>query len=76
MFMLYDAYDRVDFGNAALFSCLINDFRIIQNEGVTVCLSNGDEVKVYFIPVLLLGDNLALHQLMGRAATQSSGPKI
>jgi len=65
MFMLYDAYDRVEFGNAALYSCLINDFGIIQNEGIIVCLSNGHELKVYFVPVLWLGENLALHQPMG-----------
>jgi len=71
LLLLYDAYDRVEFGNTALFSELVKDLQLLEREGITINVSS-EAVKVYFVPVLLLGDNLALHQLLGLNESFSS----
>lgn len=38
---------------------------ILESEGLKIKMSNGTEYQVYFIPVLILGDNLGLNSLLG-----------
>ncbi|KAJ1530162.1 hypothetical protein ONE63_005093 [Megalurothrips usitatus] len=52
------------FGNDEIFRMVLNDIEVLENEGITVVTDAGEEVQVYFVMCLILGDNLGVHQVL------------
>lgn len=49
----------------AVIAPLLEELKFLEKDGIVVKLSTGEEVRVYFVLALLLGDNLDIHQLCG-----------
>lgn len=60
--MLFFATDRSSYGNARIFTPLIDELNKLQN-GIRIVHEKYKLVKI--IPILLLGDNLGLNSMMG-----------
>lgn len=45
---------------------------ILESEGLEIELSNGSKHHVFFIPLLILGDNLGLNSLLGYSKSFNS----
>lgn len=57
--------DRMYFGNAKCFRCVIEELKHLSNEGIVIRDTNGYEYILYFVMIALLGDNLGLNGLLG-----------
>ena len=64
--LLFNACNREDFGNEAVFRKLIEEMNHLQRNGIEVTVS-GQTERVYFTIGLLVADNLAVHILLGLA---------
>ena len=64
LFMLFNTRDRQTFKNKIVFSRLIDEIKFLQKYGITVSTPTGNK-QIYFVFILLLGDNLGLHSLLG-----------
>lgn len=62
--LLFHASDIKEFGEALIFSKLVEEINVLQTDGIT--LDFGSEIKqVYFCLALFLGDNLGLNTILG-----------
>lgn len=61
---LYYSLDRDTYGNKLIYAKVIEELQFLQNEGITIEFIGGSK-RVFFIPVLILGDNLGLHEMLG-----------
>lgn len=61
---LFYSDDRQAFGNAKVFSSLIDDLIFLEEHGISVVVNNR-EYKIYFSLLLILGDNLGLNSILG-----------
>lgn len=60
---LFHASDRVQFGNEAVFGHLIQELNHLDTEGIFV---NQNKIKkIFFKVVVILGDNLGVHGILG-----------
>ena len=62
--LLFDSHARKEFGNQKTFGILVEELCRLENKGVVVKTPSGENI-VYFVLLLLTGDNLALQQLLG-----------
>lgn len=61
--MFFKTSDRVDYGNEAVFSQLLDELEKLENEGISVTVGDTTH-QIYFCVGLLVGDNLGLHSWM------------
>jgi hypothetical protein len=64
LFALFYSKDRKKFGNAAVFSSVINELTFLQEHGINITVNNRD-IKIYFKLGLIIGDNLGIHTILG-----------
>ena len=64
LFMLFNSKHRVQFSNKIVFMKAIEELQFLQQEGIAVIV-NGEKKQLYFDLILLLGDNLGLHSILG-----------
>lgn len=57
-------HDQSEFKNEKCFSKVIEEIKLLFTEGISVCV-NGKTLRVYFIVLGILGDNLGLNSLLG-----------
>jgi hypothetical protein len=61
--LLFFTDDRKKFGNQRIFQYLIDQLNGLFDDGVAVQHARYEKVK--FVPILVIGDNLGVHQLLG-----------
>lgn len=61
---IFQGIDPKIYGNGAMFQKTIDELNFLATEGITIDTANGNE-QVFFTLVLLLGDNLGGHELLG-----------
>ncbi|KAJ8666379.1 hypothetical protein QAD02_008041 [Eretmocerus hayati] len=61
---LFNANDRKEFGNHAVFSKLIRDLKYLEEEGLNIQVEDRN-VQVYFSPSLYIGDNKGINEDLG-----------
>lgn len=61
---LFYSSDRTTYGNKRIFQNLINDLIYLETTGLSVNINDKME-KVYFVLLLVLGDNLGLNSVLG-----------
>ena len=64
LFMLFNSKHRVQFSNQIVYTRAIEELKYLKNEGIKVCIDNKD-INIYFDFLLLTGDNLGLHAILG-----------
>lgn len=64
LIQIFQSVDKKIFGNKAIFQRLIDDLKDLSENGIEVETTEGSEM-VYFELGLFLGDNLAMHELLG-----------
>ncbi|CAG9818760.1 unnamed protein product [Phaedon cochleariae] len=69
--MLFHSMDIKAFGNTILFSRLVDELNFLSTEGITIEFGN-TKTKLKFQLILLQGDNLGLHMLLGFSQSFSS----
>ncbi len=69
--ILFNVLDRKSTEDIFLFTKLIEELNFLSSTGITICTKNGDFI-VFFQMVLLIGDNLGMHSLMGFVESFSS----
>jgi len=69
--LLFHSLDRLNFGNNAVFSPLIEELNYLKNTGIYIETPDFKGV-MYFELALLLGDNLGLHSITGFTESFSS----
>lgn len=62
--LLFHASDRVNFGNRAIFQCVIDELNYLAENGINFNVP-GFQGKIYFELGLILGDNLGMHSITG-----------
>lgn len=62
--LLFHTTDRADFGNERAFKILIEELNILENKGIVIQVEN-ISYNVYFKSVVVTGDNLGIHSIMG-----------
>lgn len=60
--MLYFSEDKKKYGNSAIFWPLIEELKYIRETGIMV---TGVGIIIKFVTVILLGDNLGVHSILG-----------
>ncbi|KAB0798233.1 hypothetical protein PPYR_09226 [Photinus pyralis] len=68
---LFNANDKTAFGNHAVFSKLVAELTTLENTGLNVKYS-GQNINICFPLVLLVGDNLGIHSVLGYHESFSS----
>lgn len=61
---LYHADDGENTDKKIIYGRLIDDLNKLNSEGIEIC-DNGKKTRVYFKLILILGDNLALNDMLG-----------
>ncbi|KAE8738423.1 hypothetical protein FOCC_FOCC016094 [Frankliniella occidentalis] len=66
MFMvaLFKSKDRKSAGNLNTFSCIIEELRFLEEEGIVLELATGN-VRIYFVLCLIVADNLGHNSIHG-----------
>ena len=64
LFSLLNTLDRNTFQLKIIFIPIIEELKFLETEGITVNISNRS-IKIFFKLVVILGDNLGLHTLLG-----------
>ncbi|CAG9765739.1 unnamed protein product [Ceutorhynchus assimilis] len=62
---IFHSNDRTQFGNSKVFNCIIDELLFLQNNGIQVSKSDKSLTQVHFTLVLIIGDNLGVHSLLG-----------
>jgi hypothetical protein len=62
--LLFYSIDLQHYGNSVIFSKLLNELILLENEGIEINI-DGTTSKMYFSVALIIGDNLGLHTLLG-----------
>lgn len=57
--------DLKKIGKKKCLKPIIDQMTFLEKDGISVNCSNGQNYHPYFIPILILGDNLGLNSLMG-----------
>lgn len=68
---IFHSSDTKTFGNFAAFQCFIKDLDNLYENGIEVINGNRN-IKVYFIPTLIIGDNLGINSILGLTSSFSS----
>lgn len=63
--LLFHSNDRKQFGNAAVFKILLDEFIYLENTGITFFTEKHGFVEIRFVLTVIVGDNLGLHTLLG-----------
>jgi hypothetical protein len=61
--LLFFSEDRKMIGNERMFQMLIEQLNKLYEEGIDVDFGTYKQIK--FVPVLIIGDNLGIHQILG-----------
>lgn len=64
LFQLHHSQDRKEFGNKAIFEPVAQELKFLEENGIVIETSTGTH-HIYFCLALLIGDNLALHTMLG-----------
>lgn len=56
--------DRTTFGNEAVFKNIIEELKLLEGQGISINIC-GEEKTIYFVLLLMIGDNLGLNSVMG-----------
>lgn len=64
LFILFNTKSRAVFHNKKIFSKAIEEINSLQSEGIPVIINN-EEIRIYFLLTLIIGDNLGLHGILG-----------
>ena len=64
LFILFNTRDRQIFTNKVVMSKVIDELNFLQKNGITISLSSGNK-RIYFVLMLILGDNLGVHSILG-----------
>ncbi|KAK4872724.1 hypothetical protein RN001_014753 [Aquatica leii] len=70
--LLFYANDRVEFGNEKIFNVLVNELKFLENEGISVNLTDGSNRKIKFSVITITGDNAGLNSILGYNESFSS----
>lgn len=62
--LVFHSSERTAFGNASVFNCLLEDLKNLESTGILI-ESSGQEIRLYFAVVLIVGDNLGLNSILG-----------
>lgn len=62
--LLFHSDDRKAFGNNNVFRILVDELQFLEQTGIVIT-HRGKEMRIKFVLVLILGDNLGLHTLLG-----------
>lgn len=57
--------DLKNIGKKRCLKPIIDQMKSLETDGISVKLSSGENYHPYFIPILILGDNLGLNSLLG-----------
>ncbi|XP_061387200.1 uncharacterized protein LOC133322173, partial [Musca vetustissima] len=57
--------DIQKFGNKKCLASVVEQMAFLETEGLDIEMSDGATFHVYFIPLLILGDNLGLNSILG-----------
>lgn len=66
LFILFNTLDRQTYHNKVVFSKAIEELKFLESRGIAVDLPEGKK-NIFFKLVLIIGDNLGLHSLLGFA---------
>ncbi|KYN13302.1 hypothetical protein ALC57_14503 [Trachymyrmex cornetzi] len=69
--LLCHSFDRVSYGNRAIFNILIEELSFLETNGIEI-VSNSKRYKIYFVLTLILGDNLGVNSILGFSESFSS----
>lgn len=61
---VFHTIDRNTCGNRATFQILLEDLQKLENTGIVVEV-NGNSQRIYFCVILIVGDNLGMHSMLG-----------
>ena len=64
LFILFNILDCAAFKNSVIFEKVIQELKFLQNEGITINLTTGEQ-KIYFDLSIIIGDNLGLYSIFG-----------
>lgn len=62
--LIFHSQDRVSFGNESVFNIVIEELKVLESQGIILTI-NGKRLKVFFSVVLITGDNLGVHSILG-----------
>ncbi|XP_031349636.1 uncharacterized protein LOC116175587 [Photinus pyralis] len=62
---LFKSKDLKNFGNSNVLYKLIQEFSLLEKEGIEIQLQAGTTQRIYFIVSLIIGDNLGLNGILG-----------
>ncbi|XP_031341312.1 uncharacterized protein LOC116169372 isoform X1 [Photinus pyralis] len=58
--LIFHSSERTEFGNEAIFNCLLEDLKSLESNGIIV-----NNLRLYFNVILLVGDNLGVNSVLG-----------
>lgn len=61
----HHADDRSEFGNTSVFKKIVDDLKLLYEEGITTIDIDGVQYCIYFAVPLILGDNLGCNTIFG-----------
>lgn len=64
LIQLHNSNSRKLFGNKNVFKELLTDLKLLESDGILIKNGNISE-RVYFVLLLIIGDNLGLNQILG-----------
>lgn len=64
LFILFNTLDRKVFTNDIIFSKVLDELNYLESNGIQVS-HNSKNISIYFKLVLVVGDNLGLHSILG-----------
>jgi len=62
--MLFHNQDRIEFGNRSIFHILFQELKSLETEGLSI-ISNGTVLNIFFVVVLIVGNNVEIHSIFG-----------
>lgn len=68
---IFYSNDRLKFGNRKIFEPVINELKFLESEGINIKVA-GNNYNIKFCLILLCGDNLGLHSILGLNESFSS----
>ncbi|CAH1115891.1 unnamed protein product [Psylliodes chrysocephalus] len=62
--LIFHSQERIEFGNKAIFNCLLEDLKQLESDGIIVT-NDKQTIKLYFDVVLIMDDNVGLNSILG-----------
>ncbi|XP_066581593.1 uncharacterized protein [Prorops nasuta] len=64
LFVLFNTADKKQLNNAIIFNAVIKELQFLESDGILVSFNNVEQ-RIYFKLVLIIGENLGLHSIVG-----------